>query len=174
MQVQIVPIRCIRPIAVCSPYVLVPLLGLVRLEQRRENRGVNLDGGEGLKQRAGDGTGRGGCWIQGQDCRGPQRRGEWQELTRRCSFQMAAINRLPACLAATEEDMSMLLSAGSHLGTKNVEKKMVPYVWKRRADGAFGFRREGLGADGLPGINIINLGKTYEKILLAARVIVRC
>merc|ERR1711939_829471 len=32
---------------------------------------------------------------------------------------------------------------------------MEPYVWKRRADG----------------INVINIGKTYEKIVFAARII---
>lgn len=39
--------------------------------------------------------------------------------------------------------------------TKNVETKMAPYVWKKRSDG----------------INIINVGKTWEKIVFAARVI---
>ena len=69
-------------------------------------------------------------------------------------LQMSAA-RLPAALAATEEDISLLLAAQAHIGTKNVEKKMQPYVWKRRADG----------------INIINIGKTWEKIVLAARII---
>ncbi|KAG0656835.1 structural constituent of ribosome [Rhodotorula mucilaginosa] len=68
--------------------------------------------------------------------------------------QMAA-SRLPAALQATEEDLSLLLQAQAHIGSKNVEKKMAPYVWKRRADG----------------VNVINVGKTWEKIVLAARVI---
>ncbi|GAA5936326.1 hypothetical protein JCM3775_006465 [Rhodotorula graminis] len=63
--------------------------------------------------------------------------------------------RLPAALQATEEDISLLLQAQAHIGTKNVEKKMEPYVWKRRADG----------------INVLNVGKTWEKIVLAARII---
>ncbi|ORY89687.1 ribosomal protein S2, flavodoxin-like domain-containing protein [Leucosporidium creatinivorum] len=68
---------------------------------------------------------------------------------------MAPASRLPAALQATEEDISLLLQAQAHIGTKNVEKKMIPYVWKRRADG----------------INLINVGKTWEKIVFAARII---
>lgn len=67
----------------------------------------------------------------------------------------------------------MLLAAQCHIGTKNVEKKMMPYVWKRRADGES--RSTWSCVPPLtplfPGINLINLGKTYEKIVLAARVI---
>ncbi|SCV71524.1 BQ2448_3112 [Microbotryum intermedium] len=68
---------------------------------------------------------------------------------------MAPASRLPVALQATEEDISLLLTAQAHIGAKNVEKKMVPYVFKRRADG----------------INIINLGKTWEKLVFAARII---
>ncbi|KAM0789576.1 structural constituent of ribosome [Microbotryomycetes sp. NB124-2] len=64
-------------------------------------------------------------------------------------------SRLPAALAATEDDISLLLAAQAHIGSKNVEKKMVPYVWKRRADG----------------VNILNVAKTWEKIVFAARII---
>jgi len=49
----------------------------------------------------------------------------------------------------------MLLAAQAHLGTKNCDKTMEPYVWKRRADG----------------IHVINVGKTWEKIVLAARIL---
>ncbi|KAG0361882.1 structural constituent of ribosome, partial [Gamsiella multidivaricata] len=42
---------------------------------------------------------------------------------------------LPTILKATEEDIKLLLSAQSHLGTKNCDVHMEPYVWKRRADG---------------------------------------
>ncbi|GAA6007636.1 uS2 family ribosomal protein [Rhodotorula paludigena] len=66
-----------------------------------------------------------------------------------------ASTRLPAALQATEEDLSLLLQAQAHIGSKNVEKKMEPYVWKRRTDG----------------VNVINVGKTWEKIVFAARVI---
>lgn len=49
----------------------------------------------------------------------------------------------------------MLLAAQCHLGSKNLQVHMEPYLWKTRPDG----------------INIINIGKTWEKIVLAARVI---
>jgi small subunit ribosomal protein SAe len=42
-----------------------------------------------------------------------------------------------------------------HTGCDNLDKKMTPYIWKRRADSVY----------------IINLGKTWEKLMLAARVI---
>ena len=44
-------------------------------------------------------------------------------------------SKLPAILAATDEDIQLLLAAQSHIGTKNCDKAMLPYVWKRRADG---------------------------------------
>ncbi|KAJ3390604.1 structural constituent of ribosome [Chytriomyces hyalinus] len=61
----------------------------------------------------------------------------------------------PAILAPTEQDIQSLLAAQSHIGTKNLDSHMQPYVWKRRADG----------------VHIINIGKTYEKLVLAARII---
>ncbi|CAE6416516.1 unnamed protein product [Rhizoctonia solani] len=64
-------------------------------------------------------------------------------------------SKYPAALNPTEEDIQLLLSAQSHLGTKNCDKQMEPYVWKRRADG----------------VHIINIGKTWEKLVLAARII---
>lgn len=65
------------------------------------------------------------------------------------------MSKHPSCLNPTPEDMSLLLAAQTHIGTKNCEKAMLPYVYKRRADG----------------INIINVGKTWEKLVLAARVL---
>ncbi|RZC89929.1 hypothetical protein C5167_028995 [Papaver somniferum] len=59
-------------------------------------------------------------------------------------------------LTQKEEDIQMLLAADAHLGTKNVNFQMERYVFKRRADGIY----------------IINLGKTWEKLMMAARVIV--
>lgn len=50
----------------------------------------------------------------------------------------------------------MMLSAEVHLGTKNCDFQMERYVFKRRNDGIY----------------IINLGKTWEKLQMAARVIV--
>lgn len=53
-------------------------------------------------------------------------------------------------------DFQMMLACSTHLGTKNLDWQMNRYVWKRKPDG----------------IHIINLGRTYEKLMLAARVIV--
>ena len=70
-------------------------------------------------------------------------------------FALARMSHVPAALAPTEKDISMLLTAQSHLGTKNADQNMLPYVYKKRNDG----------------INIINIGKTFEKLVLAARII---
>lgn len=64
-------------------------------------------------------------------------------------------SKLPSILSATEEDIQLLLAAQCHIGTKNCDKHMEPYVWKRRPDG----------------IHILNIGKTWEKLVLAARII---
>jgi hypothetical protein len=71
---------------------------------------------------------------------------------------------LPAILKATEEDIKLLLSAQSHLGTKNCDVHMEPYVWKRRADGmAFDCYKERSGLDSSPLLcTIICLQKTNE------------
>lgn len=63
---------------------------------------------------------------------------------------------LPPILQPTEQDISKLLAAEVHIGTTNADWKMKEYIWKKRYDG----------------INIINLAKTWEKIVLAARIIV--
>ncbi|KAI7833859.1 ribosomal protein S2, flavodoxin-like domain-containing protein [Kickxella alabastrina] len=63
------------------------------------------------------------------------------------------MSHVPACLNATEEDIQLLLSAKAHLGAQNVDSHMLPYVFKRRNDG----------------VNLINVGKTWEKLVLAAR-----
>jgi small subunit ribosomal protein SAe len=55
-----------------------------------------------------------------------------------------------------EEDVSKMLAADVHIGTTNAELKMKEYIWKRRSDG----------------LHILNIGKTWEKIVLAARIIV--
>lgn len=49
-----------------------------------------------------------------------------------------------------------MLTAECHLGSRNCDPNMRRYVWRRRNDG----------------VHIINLGKTWEKLVLAARVIV--
>jgi len=60
-----------------------------------------------------------------------------------------------AVLSLRESDLKMMLAAKVHLGTKNADPQAHRYIWRRRPDG----------------VHIINLGKTWEKILLAARVI---
>lgn len=49
-----------------------------------------------------------------------------------------------------------MLAANVHIGTKNLDPNMEKYVWKRKSDGVY----------------LLNLGKTWEKLVLAARVIV--
>ena len=49
-----------------------------------------------------------------------------------------------------------MLSAGVHTGTRNSDSGMEEYIWRRRNDG----------------VHILNIGKTWEKLVLAARVIV--
>ncbi|CAJ0647033.1 9166_t:CDS:2 [Entrophospora sp. SA101] len=66
------------------------------------------------------------------------------------------MSRFPSILNATKEDMQLLLAAHVHIGSKNINAQMAPYVWKRRGDG----------------IHLINLGKTWEKLIFAARIIV--
>lgn len=59
-------------------------------------------------------------------------------------------------LSLKEDDVTKMLAASTHLGTTNVDFQMEQYVYKRRQDG----------------VHIINLRKTWEKLLLAARAIV--
>ncbi|XP_053671661.1 40S ribosomal protein SA [Anopheles nili] len=58
-------------------------------------------------------------------------------------------------LAMQEDDVSKMLAATTHIGSTSVNFQMEQYVFKRRSDG----------------VHIINLGRTYEKLLLAARCI---
>eukprot|EP00560_Eucampia_antarctica_P008666 CAMPEP_0197825204 /NCGR_PEP_ID=MMETSP1437-20131217/2319_1 /TAXON_ID=49252 ORGANISM="Eucampia antarctica, Strain CCMP1452" /NCGR_SAMPLE_ID=MMETSP1437 /ASSEMBLY_ACC=CAM_ASM_001096 /LENGTH=302 /DNA_ID=CAMNT_0043425103 /DNA_START=61 /DNA_END=969 /DNA_ORIENTATION=- len=69
---------------------------------------------------------------------------------------MASFGALPAIMQPKEEDIQMMLSAGVHTGTRNSEHAMGEYIWRRRNDG----------------VHILNIGKTWEKLMLAARVIV--
>lgn len=55
----------------------------------------------------------------------------------------------------TERDVQMMVSANYHIGSKNCDTAMLPYVFKRRNDG----------------VHLIHLGKSWEKLMLAARVI---
>jgi len=54
-----------------------------------------------------------------------------------------------------QEDVVKFLVCQTHVGARNVDHQMLQYVYKRKQDG----------------IHIINLKKTWEKILLAARAI---
>lgn len=58
-------------------------------------------------------------------------------------------------LQLQEADVKKLLASGAHLGAQNVDRHMESYVYKRKSDG----------------IHIINLKKTWEKLILAARII---
>jgi len=55
-----------------------------------------------------------------------------------------------------EEDIQKMLVCRTHLGTLNVDFRMMRYVFRRTGDG----------------IHLINLGKTWEKLMIAARIIV--
>mmetsp|Transcript_57093 Transcript_57093/g.107101 ORF Transcript_57093/g.107101 Transcript_57093/m.107101 type:complete len:276 (-) Transcript_57093:33-860(-) len=59
-------------------------------------------------------------------------------------------------MATKEEDIQMMLVCKSHLGTRNVDYRMKRYIFRRTVEG----------------IHIIQLGKTWEKIQVAARIIV--
>lgn len=60
-------------------------------------------------------------------------------------------------LAPKEDDITKMLMASVHVGTKNINFQMKKYIYKQRAD---------------TGVNIIDLHKTWEKMVLAARVLV--
>ena len=54
-----------------------------------------------------------------------------------------------------EDDITKMLAATTHIGSDNSETTMEQYIFKKKTDG----------------INIINLKKTWEKLVLAARAI---
>lgn len=56
----------------------------------------------------------------------------------------------------SEEDIAKLLAANAHIGTRRSDYQMSDYIWRRRVDG----------------VHILNVGKTWEKLMLAARIIV--
>lgn len=69
---------------------------------------------------------------------------------------MSLASNETAVLKPTPYDMQTMLACEVHIGSKNVDRNMEKYVYARRKDG----------------IHIINLGQTWEKLMLAARVIV--
>ena len=54
-----------------------------------------------------------------------------------------------------EDDVTKMLAATTHIGSDNSETTMEQYIFKKRNDG----------------VNTINLKKTHEKLVLAARAI---
>ena len=58
-------------------------------------------------------------------------------------------------MKAKEADITKMLAATTHLGSENSEIQMMEYIFKRRTDG----------------VHIIDLKKTWEKLVLAARAI---
>jgi len=66
------------------------------------------------------------------------------------------MSKVPHALHPTEDDILKLLATQVHIGSKNLDPGMAPYVYKRKTDGTY----------------IFNLHKTWEKLVLAARVIV--
>jgi len=65
------------------------------------------------------------------------------------------MSQVPPSLQLKEDDLQKMLTAQVHVGNVQLSPQMARYVWKRRGDG----------------VHLINLGKTWEKITLAARVI---
>lgn len=59
-------------------------------------------------------------------------------------------------LSQKEADIQLMLAAQCHLGTKNCDFQMERYTYRRRNDGIY----------------VINLEKTWQKLQLAARIIV--
>jgi small subunit ribosomal protein SAe len=65
-------------------------------------------------------------------------------------------SHLPTVLNAREDDVQKMLACQVHIGSRNLEPAMARYIWKRRSDGVY----------------LIDLQKTWEKLVLAARIIV--
>jgi len=65
------------------------------------------------------------------------------------------MSQIPVALQPKEEDIKKLLAVGAHIGTQNVDSEMNRYIWRRRPDG----------------VHVINIAKTWEKLVLAARII---
>jgi small subunit ribosomal protein SAe len=59
-------------------------------------------------------------------------------------------------MTTKEEDVQMMLVCKTHLGTRNCDHRMKRYVFRRTVDG----------------IHIIHLGKAWEKLMAAARILV--
>jgi len=66
------------------------------------------------------------------------------------------MSQVPAALSPKPEDIQYLLACYAHQGKSNIDYQMRRYIFKRRKDG----------------VHIFDLSKTWEKLVLAARVIV--
>eukprot|EP01130_Rhizamoeba_saxonica_P000566 TRINITY_DN10534_c0_g1_i1.p1 TRINITY_DN10534_c0_g1~~TRINITY_DN10534_c0_g1_i1.p1 ORF type:complete len:296 (-),score=78.93 TRINITY_DN10534_c0_g1_i1:27-914(-) len=64
--------------------------------------------------------------------------------------------QVPLCMKMTDDDVVKMMSCHAHIGTQNVSPEMKRYVFARTSEGN----------------HIIDIRKTWEKIQLAARVIV--
>jgi len=69
---------------------------------------------------------------------------------------MSASSQYHTSLYPSEDDIKKMLVCQVHVGTRNLDAGNERYLWKRRSDGVL----------------LINLQKTWEKLSLAARVIV--
>jgi len=67
-----------------------------------------------------------------------------------------ANDQLLQILKPSEQDVMKLLAAQTHIGRRKAHVNMKRYIWKRRQDG----------------IHVINLEKTWAKLILAARILV--
>jgi small subunit ribosomal protein SAe len=68
----------------------------------------------------------------------------------------SAFAHMPPALRPSADDVVKMLAANVHIGTKNLEPQMARYSFKRRSDGVY----------------VMNLASFWEKLTLAARIIV--
>lgn len=61
-----------------------------------------------------------------------------------------------AVLSLTPQDAKLMLISQMHIGSKNLSNAMKPYVWRRKKDG----------------VCILHIGRTWQKLVLAARILV--
>eukprot|EP00761_Pharyngomonas_kirbyi_P011172 gb/GECH01011197.1/.p1 GENE.gb/GECH01011197.1/~~gb/GECH01011197.1/.p1 ORF type:complete len:286 (+),score=64.12 gb/GECH01011197.1/:1-858(+) len=69
---------------------------------------------------------------------------------------MSQVRSKSNVLAPKDKDIQSLLACQTHIGHQNLVTDMERYIWTRRADG----------------VHIMNIGMTWEKLMLAARIIV--
>ena len=58
------------------------------------------------------------------------------------------MSQFPAALKPSEEDIAKMLACQAHIGSRNSNKFVQPYIWKRRNDG----------------VHIFDLQKTWAKV----------